>query len=132
MTIGLEHYLIVSVVLFCLGLLGVIIRRNLIGRRGIHPASGIVEQNVQSSPFPHRFVECRVHGGRVGHIARQDQRIRVTLRTVLQAVAIAAQQPDLPSLVQEQSCGRATDAAACAGDQDRLAHAVAPRTYCIR
>ena len=30
MTIGLEHYLIVSVVLFCLGLLGVIIRRNLI------------------------------------------------------------------------------------------------------
>ena len=30
MNIGLEHYLIVSVVLFCLGLLGVIIRRNLI------------------------------------------------------------------------------------------------------
>ena len=30
MTVGLEHYLIVSVVLFCLGLLGVIIRRNLI------------------------------------------------------------------------------------------------------
>jgi len=30
MTIGLEHYLTVSVVLFCLGLLGVIIRRNLI------------------------------------------------------------------------------------------------------
>ena len=30
MTIGLEHYLVVSVVLFCLGLLGVIIRRNLI------------------------------------------------------------------------------------------------------
>ena len=28
--IGLEHYLIVSVVLFCLGLLGLIIRRNLI------------------------------------------------------------------------------------------------------
>lgn len=30
MNIGLEHYLIVSVVLFSLGLLGVIIRRNLI------------------------------------------------------------------------------------------------------
>ena len=30
MTIGLEHYLVVSVALFCLGLLGVIIRRNLI------------------------------------------------------------------------------------------------------
>ena len=30
MTIGLEHYLIVSAALFCLGLLGVIIRRNLI------------------------------------------------------------------------------------------------------
>ena len=30
MNIGLEHYLIVSVALFCLGLLGVIIRRNLI------------------------------------------------------------------------------------------------------
>ena len=30
MIIGLEHYLTVSVVLFCLGLLGVIIRRNLI------------------------------------------------------------------------------------------------------
>ena len=30
MTIGLEHYLVVSIVLFCLGLLGVIIRRNLI------------------------------------------------------------------------------------------------------
>ena len=28
--IGLEHYLVVSVVLFCLGLLGVVIRRNLI------------------------------------------------------------------------------------------------------
>ena len=30
MTIRLEHYLVVSIVLFCLGLLGVIIRRNLI------------------------------------------------------------------------------------------------------
>ena len=30
MTVGLEHYLIVSIVLFCIGLLGVIIRRNLI------------------------------------------------------------------------------------------------------
>ena len=30
MIIGVEHYMIVSVVLFCLGLLGVIIRRNLI------------------------------------------------------------------------------------------------------
>ena len=30
MSISLEHYLIVSIVLFCLGLLGVIIRRNLI------------------------------------------------------------------------------------------------------
>ena len=30
MTIGLEHYLIVSVMLFCFGLLGVTIRRNLI------------------------------------------------------------------------------------------------------
>jgi NADH-quinone oxidoreductase subunit K len=30
MSIGLEHYLVVSVLLFCLGLLGVIIRRNLL------------------------------------------------------------------------------------------------------
>ncbi len=30
MTIGLEHYLVVSAILFCLGLLGVVIRRNLI------------------------------------------------------------------------------------------------------
>ena len=30
MTVGLEHYLVVSVVLFCLGLLGVIARRNLL------------------------------------------------------------------------------------------------------
>ncbi len=30
MTIGLEHYLAVSVLLFCLGLLGVIVRRNLL------------------------------------------------------------------------------------------------------
>jgi len=30
MNISLEHYLIVSIMLFCLGLLGVIIRRNLI------------------------------------------------------------------------------------------------------
>ena len=30
MTITIEHYLVVSIVLFCLGLLGVIIRRNLI------------------------------------------------------------------------------------------------------
>ena len=30
MIVGLEHYLTVSVVLFCLGLLSVIIRRNLI------------------------------------------------------------------------------------------------------
>ena len=30
MTIGLAHYLVVSAVLFCLGLLGVVIRRNLI------------------------------------------------------------------------------------------------------
>jgi len=30
MTPGLEHYLAVSAVLFCLGLLGVLIRRNLI------------------------------------------------------------------------------------------------------
>ncbi len=30
MNIGLEHYLVVSVVLFCLGLMGVIVRRNLL------------------------------------------------------------------------------------------------------
>jgi NADH-quinone oxidoreductase subunit K len=28
--VGLEHYLVVSAILFCLGLLGVIIRRNLL------------------------------------------------------------------------------------------------------
>jgi NADH-quinone oxidoreductase subunit K len=30
MNIGLEHYLVVSILLFCLGLLGVIVRRNLL------------------------------------------------------------------------------------------------------
>jgi NADH-quinone oxidoreductase subunit K len=30
MSVGLEHYLVVSVALFCLGLLGVILRRNLL------------------------------------------------------------------------------------------------------
>lgn len=30
MTVGLEHYLVVSAILFCLGLLGVIARRNLL------------------------------------------------------------------------------------------------------
>ena len=30
MHVGLEHYLVVSVLLFCLGLLGVILRRNLL------------------------------------------------------------------------------------------------------
>ena len=30
MTVGLEHYLVVSAALLCLGLLGVILRRNLI------------------------------------------------------------------------------------------------------
>ena len=30
MSIGLEHYLVVSILLFCLGLLGVIVRRNLL------------------------------------------------------------------------------------------------------
>ena len=30
MHVGLEHYLVVSVLLFCLGLLGVIMRRNLL------------------------------------------------------------------------------------------------------
>ncbi len=30
MTIGVEHYLAVSIILFCLGLLGVIVRRNLL------------------------------------------------------------------------------------------------------
>jgi len=30
MTVGLEHYLVVSALLFCLGLLGVIMRRNLL------------------------------------------------------------------------------------------------------
>ncbi len=30
MTVTLEHYLLVSVVLFCLGVLGVILRRNLL------------------------------------------------------------------------------------------------------
>jgi len=30
MNVGLEHYLVVSGVLFCLGLLGVIMRRNLL------------------------------------------------------------------------------------------------------
>ena len=30
MTVGLEHYLVVSAMLFCLGLLGVIVRRNLL------------------------------------------------------------------------------------------------------
>jgi NADH-quinone oxidoreductase subunit K len=30
MNVGLEHYLVVSIILFCLGLLGVIIRRNLL------------------------------------------------------------------------------------------------------
>ena len=29
-SVGLEHYIVVSAVLFCLGLLGVVIRRNLI------------------------------------------------------------------------------------------------------
>jgi NADH-quinone oxidoreductase subunit K len=30
MNVGLEHYLVVSTLLFCLGLLGVILRRNLV------------------------------------------------------------------------------------------------------
>jgi NADH-quinone oxidoreductase subunit K len=30
MNVGLEHYLMVSAILFCLGLLGVIVRRNLL------------------------------------------------------------------------------------------------------
>lgn len=30
MTVGLQHYLVVSALLFCLGLLGVIVRRNVI------------------------------------------------------------------------------------------------------
>jgi len=30
MTVGLEHYLVVSALLFCLGLLGVLVRRNLL------------------------------------------------------------------------------------------------------
>ncbi len=30
MTVGLEHYLVVSALLFCLGLLGVLTRRNLL------------------------------------------------------------------------------------------------------
>ena len=30
MSVGLEHYLIVSAILFCLGLLGVVARRNLL------------------------------------------------------------------------------------------------------
>ena len=30
MNVGLEHYLVVRVLLFCLGLLGVIVRRNLL------------------------------------------------------------------------------------------------------
>ena len=30
MKIGIEHYLAVSIILFCLGLLGVIVRRNLL------------------------------------------------------------------------------------------------------
>jgi len=28
--VGLEHYLVVSIILFCIGLLGVIVRRNLL------------------------------------------------------------------------------------------------------
>ena len=30
MNVGLQHYLVVSAILFCLGLLGVIVRRNLL------------------------------------------------------------------------------------------------------
>jgi NADH-quinone oxidoreductase subunit K len=30
MNVGLEHYLVVSAILFCLGLMGVIVRRNLL------------------------------------------------------------------------------------------------------
>ena len=30
MSVGLEHYLVVSALLFCLGLLGVLVRRNLL------------------------------------------------------------------------------------------------------
>ena len=30
MTIGLQHYLVVSILLFCLGLMGVLVRRNLL------------------------------------------------------------------------------------------------------
>jgi len=30
MSVGLQHYLVVSAILFCLGLLGVIVRRNLL------------------------------------------------------------------------------------------------------
>jgi len=30
MTVGLQHYLVVSILLFCLGLLGVLVRRNLL------------------------------------------------------------------------------------------------------
>jgi NADH-quinone oxidoreductase subunit K len=31
MNVGLEHYLVVSVLLFCIGMLGVILRRNQLG-----------------------------------------------------------------------------------------------------
>ncbi len=30
MSIGLDHYIVVSIILFCIGLLGVILRRNLL------------------------------------------------------------------------------------------------------
>src|SRR5256886_1289534 len=30
MSVGLEHYLVVSIILFCVGLVGVIVRRNLL------------------------------------------------------------------------------------------------------
>ncbi len=30
MNIGLQHYLVVSIILFCLGLMGVLVRRNLL------------------------------------------------------------------------------------------------------
>src|SRR5438876_12228587 len=30
MNVGLEHYLVVSIILFCVGLIGVIVRRNLL------------------------------------------------------------------------------------------------------
>ena len=89
MHVGLEHYILVSAALFALGLLGVILRRNLLV---LYMGLGRLEETARSLVAAGREPETPV--AVIAHATRPTQRTVIgTLATIAEDVARA----DLPA-----------------------------------